>query len=323
MKKTKKKILITGGAGYIGLNLIIFFLKENYKITAIDNFSTSKPIRSELKRHINFYKINLEKKKQVKNFFKKRNFDIIVHLAAYSGVQEFNNNILKSFKNNVIATKNLIDYGFAKKNTKLVFASSAAIYGKVSSKKISEKEICKPANYYGLSKYACENIIKNQLNKQKRQYAILRYFNVVGSIVPFKIFKNTRNLFDIISDNINKRKYKININGNRHDTKDGTPERDFIHINDLCEIHKKTFSYLNNTKNNITLNCGSGVRYSVLRVVKEFEKEVKRKFKLSFKVTNFDETETICSDITMQKKFLKTEIKKKKIYYWVKDYLQL
>ena len=272
MKKTKKKILITGGAGYIGLNLIICFLKENYQITVVDNFSTSKPINSKLKKRINFFKVDLTKKKEVNNFFKKKNFDIIVHLAAYSGVQEFNNNILKCFKNNVISTQNLINYGFATKNTKLVFASSAAIYGKVSNQKIKENEICRPINYYGLSKYACENIIQHQLNKKNRQYAILRYFNVVGSILPFKIVKKTRNLLDIISDNIKKKKYKINVNGNRYDTKDGSPERDFIHINDLCAIHKKTFSYLDNTKNNIILNCGSGVRYSVLRIIKEFEK---------------------------------------------------
>ena len=223
----------------------------------------------------------------------------------------------------MISTQNLINYGFATKNTKLVFASSAAIYGKVSNQKIKENEICRPINYYGLSKYACENIIQHQLNKKNRQYAILRYFNVVGSILPFKIVKKTRNLLDIIIDNIKKKKYNINVNGNRYDTKDGSPERDFIHINDLCAIHKKTFSYLDNTKNNIILNCGSGVRYSVLRIIKEFEKEIKRKFKLSFKVNNLNETKTICSDITMLKKLLKIDIKKKRIYDCIKDYLQL
>jgi len=74
MKKTRKKILITGGAGYIGLNLIIFFLKENHQITAIDNFSTSKPINPKLKKYINFFRLNLERQNQVKNFFKKKKF---------------------------------------------------------------------------------------------------------------------------------------------------------------------------------------------------------------------------------------------------------
>ena len=116
MKKVNKKILITGGAGYIGLNLIVFFLREKYRITTIDNFLTSKPINNKIKKKINFFKVDLTKKGQVKNFFKNKNFDIIIHLAAYSGVQEFNKNILKCFNNNIMATKNLIDYGFNKKN---------------------------------------------------------------------------------------------------------------------------------------------------------------------------------------------------------------
>ena len=321
MGKYNKRVLITGGAGYIGLNLIIFLLKENYQITVIDNFLTSKPINEQIKKHINFFKLDLTKKKQVELFFKKRNFDIIIHLAAYSGVKEFNENVLKCFNNNVVSTKNLISYGFSTKSTKLIFASSAAVYGKVSNKKINESKLCYPANYYGLSKYACENIIKNQSKDKKIQYAILRYFNVVGSLLPFKVYKSTRNLLDIISDNIKIKKYTININGNRHKTKDGTPERDFIHIADLCKIHKKIFSYLNNSKRNITLNCGSGAKYSVLQIVREFERTIERKFKISFKDTNLDETKTICADVTVLKKMLKIDIRKKKIYDCIKDYL--
>ena len=152
MRQNSKKILITGGAGYIGLNLIIFFLRENYRITVVDNFLTSKPINNKIKKYIKFYKVDLTKEKKVKNFFKKKNFDVIIHLAAYSGVEEFNKNVLKCFNNNIISTKNLINYGFLKNTTKLIFASSAAVYGKVSKEKISEEKICYPANYYGFVK---------------------------------------------------------------------------------------------------------------------------------------------------------------------------
>jgi len=320
MKRSNKKILITGGAGYIGQNLISFFLKEKYKIYVIDNLSTSNPISNKIKKYINFFKIDLTKEKKVKKFFEIRNFDLIVHLAAFSGVQEFNKNVLKSFRNNVMSTQNLIRFGFKKKYTKLIFASSAAVYGKVSSEKISENRICNPVNYYGLSKYVCENIIQNQLKKRKIKYAILRYFNVVGSTLEFKIKKNTQNLLDIISNNIKKKKYRININGNKLNTKDGTPERDFIHISDICRIHKKVYQYLNKNKK-IVLNCGSGVRYSVLQIVKAFEKLKKKKFKISYKITNTYETQTICSDIYLLKKFMKIYIKKNRIYDCIKDYL--
>ena len=248
MKKLNKKILITGGAGYVGRNLLNFFIKKKYHICVIDNLSTSIAFDKNIKKDISFYKIDLAKENKVKSFFKKKNFDLIIHLAAFSGVKEFNKNTLKSFNNNVLATKNLVHFGFKNKKTKLIFSSSAAVYGKVPREKISETKFCRPANYYGLSKLACEHIINNGFKNKNNNYAILRYFNVVGSTVVYKISKKINSLFDIISKNIKEKKYKININGKKFNTKDGTPERDFIHIKDLCEIHEKTYKYLNKNK---------------------------------------------------------------------------
>jgi len=320
MLKSNKKILITGGAGYIGQNLVNFFLNEKSKIYVIDNLSTSRPINKNIKKKIKFYKIDLTKEKIVEKFFKNKSFDLIVHLAAFSGVKEFNKNVLKSFNNNVLSTKNLIKFGFKKSYTKLIFASSAAIYGKVSRAKVKENNSKKPVNYYGLSKLVCENIIQNLLKNKKNNYAFLRYFNVVGSTVNFKIDKKVNALFDIIFNKIKNKKYKININGNKFNTKDGTPERDFIHISDLCKIHKKVYKYLNKNKK-IVLNCGSGVRHSVLQVVREFEKKINKKFIISYKITNFQETKTICADVSLVKKLLQMDIEKKKLGHFVKDYL--
>ena len=307
-----KKILITGGAGYIGQNLVSFFLKENWKIYVIDNLSTSKSINQRIKKKINFYKIDLTKESKVKSFFANKNFDLVIHLAAFSGIGEFNKNVLKSFNNNVFSTRNLVNYAFTKKKTRLIFASSAAVYGETTKEKISEKFTCKPINYYGLSKLACENIIRHEFKSKKNNYAILRYFNVVGSIVDFPIKKKINSLFDVINKNIKKNRPKININGRKFETKDGTPERDFIHIKDLCKIHKKTFNFLKKNKN-IILNCGSGRRHSVLAVVNQFEKLIKKKFIISYKITNEDEVKTICSDISLLKNLFHMNIEKKKI----------
>ena len=117
-----------------------------------------------------------------------------------------------------------------------------------------------------------------------------------------------------------KKKYKININGNRFHTKDGTPERDFIHVSDLCEIHNKTYKILKNNKK-IILNCGSGIRYSVLKVIRTFEKKIRKKFDISYKVTNFNETQTICSDITLMRDLLRLNVKKTTINELIEDYL--
>ena len=319
MKKQNKKILITGGAGYIGLNFIFYFLEEKYQICVIDNLSTSQPINKLIKKKIKFFNIDLTNENKVKNFFRKKNFDLIIHLAAFSGVQDFNKNVLKSFNNNVLSTKNLIRHAFNSNKTKFILASSAAVYGKVSQNKVDENHKCEPVNYYGLSKYVCEKIVKNELEKRKIHYGILRYFNVVGSKVNFKIKKKIKSLFDIINENIKEKKYKININGNNLKTKDGTPERDFIHIKDLYLIHKKAFLYLRKNKK-IIINCGSGYRHSVLEVVKGSEKIVGKKFKITFKKTNIDETETICSNNRQLKNLLKINIKKNKIYHFLTDY---
>ncbi len=235
-------------------------------------------------------------------------------------MQEFDNNVLKSFNNNVLATKNLLRFGFSKKNTKLIFSSSAAVYGKVARDRIKENNVCMPANYYGLSKLACENIINRELQNKKNNYAVLRYFNVVGSIIDYKIKKKINSLLDIISNNIQKKKYKININGGNFDTKDGTPERDFIHIHDLCNIHKTIYKCLKKNKK-IILNCGTGVRYSVLEIIKAFEKKIKQKFVISHRITNPDETKTICANIDLLTKQFKINIQRKEIDDLIKDYL--
>ena len=209
MPRSNKKILITGGAGYIGQNLVSFFLNSKYQIYVIDNLSTSTMINKKIKEKIFFYKIDLTKENQVKAFFKNKDFDLIIHLAAFSGVQEFNKNVLKSFNNNILSTKNLVRFGFEKSKTKLIFSSSAAIYGKVSKDKITEYRAIKPVNYYGHSKLACENIIKNSLKNKRNSYALLRYFNVVGSILDFKIKKKVNGLFDIVINNIKKKNIKL------------------------------------------------------------------------------------------------------------------
>ena len=227
---------------------------------------------------------------------------------------------MRSFNNNVLSTKNLIRFGFNKPKTKLIFSSSAAVYGKVSNVKITESKPKRPANYYGLSKLVCENIIANSLKNKKNNYAFLRYFNVVGSIVDFKIKKKVNALFDIVFNNIKNKKYKININGRNFNTRDGTPERDFIHISDLCKIHKRAYKYLNTNKK-IILNCGSGKRYSVLGVVKEFEKRINRKFAITYKMINSNETKTICADISSLKSLFKMDIQKKNLSDLVDDYL--
>ena len=112
-----------------------------------------------------------------------------------------------------------------------------------------------------------KNLLLKNLNQKIFVFAILRYFNIVGSVLNFDINKRTSSVFDIISKKIKDRNYKFNINGKYLFTSDGTPERDYIHILDICRIHDKVISYLD-SKKNIIINCGTGKKYSVLKIIK-------------------------------------------------------
>ena len=140
---TKKNIFVTGGAGFIGSALIRHIISEtNHKVINLDKLSYSGNLQSlssikDSKSYF-FEQIDICKQKELSNLFKEYMPDLIIHLAAFSGVKEFNKNVKKSFNNNVLSTKNIILHGFKKSNTKLIFASSAAVYGEVSKNKIEK-----------------------------------------------------------------------------------------------------------------------------------------------------------------------------------------
>ena len=127
-------------------------------------------------------------------------------------------------------------------------------------------------------------------------------------------------MLDIIKESIDRKKYIIKINGKNLNTRDGTPDRDFIHISDLCKIHEKVYFFLKKNKN-IILNCGSGKRYSVMQIVHGFGELIGKKFKIFYNLTNIKETQTICSNINLLKKKLKVNIKKDTVFDFIIDYI--
>jgi len=268
-------ILITGGAGYIGSHITKKINKKKKNIFIVDNLSTG--YKSLINKKSKFYKININNLKELKKIIKKNRIDSIIHLAASASISDNQNDKKLFYKNNVEGTSNLINACRGSSVKSFVFSSTAAVY-KGSNKKVTELSKIEPKSVYGTTKLKAEKIIIKNLKKLKINYAILRYFNVVGASQSKKIGPLNKNdtLFKNISTSIFKKNTDIKIYGNNFNTKDGTCIRDYIHVSDLSEIHIKILKKIEKVKKSVILNCGYGNGISVKQVVDRFIKISKR-----------------------------------------------
>ncbi len=270
-----KKILITGGAGYIGSHISEVLIKNKKKIFIADNLSTG--YRRLINKKAKFFKVDIQKIKKIREIIVKNEIDSVIHLAANLIIGEGEKYPKKYFKNNVSGTKNLLK---ACENTgvkNLVFSSTAAVY-KDGQYKVNENSTIKPKSIYGKTKIQAEKIIKRFCKKNKINYCILRYFNIAGSSPSGKIglINKSDHLFKNFSREIIKKRPILKIYGDNYDTKDGSCIRDFIHVSDIAEIHYKVLEKINKLNNSKTLNCGYNKGISVLEVAKAFKKQTSK-----------------------------------------------
>ncbi len=238
-----KKVLITGGAGFIGSNLSNFLAKKKYKITIIDDLSTGKKKNIKYKK-INFTNsniININKLKKVGNF------DIIVHLAAKAEILITKKGEKKYFESNIEGLQQVLNFASQKKVKKFIFASSASIYGDTKKNKVKENFISNPKHYYAYTKYIGEKMVKKYCENNNINFSILRFFNVYGP-------NSTAVIARFIAQQLQNK--PITIYGN------GSQKRDFIHVDDLNRAILKMIN--SNKGNNQTFNLGSGVATGIL-----------------------------------------------------------
>ena len=275
-----KNVLITGGAGYIGSKITNDFIKKKFNVVVVDDLSSG--YKSLLNKKAKFVKQNIFYKKKLKKVIIENNIQIIVHCAASIDVSEGEKNKKKYFNNNVRNTEYLLQSLKGTKVKYLIFSSTCAVYGG-SSNIVSEKSKLKPENYYGKTKYMGEELIKKYSKKYNFKYVLLRYFNVAGSDLKNKIgcIKDTNSLFKNLCLNVKKKKFEVNIYGNNYNTKDGTCIRDFIHLNDISRLHLLSLKKLIKSENSEIYNCGYGRGFTVLEVVRKFEKILKKNFKVN------------------------------------------
>ena len=274
------KVLVTGGAGYIGSKIVSDLIKKKNKIFIIDNLSTGH--RKLINKKAIFYKVNCGNKSKVNQILKQNNIKSIIHCAAFIDVIESEKKPKKYYNNNVLNTKKLLDECVKNKIKNFIFSSSCSVYGERNNI-VSETTKTQPKSMYGKTKLECEKLIKLYSKKYNFNYGILRYFNVAGSDIENKIgcINKTNSLIKNLSQNIAKKKYEISVFGDSYNTKDGTCIRDFIDINDLSKIHLALLNIISKKNKSHTINCGYGKGYSVLDVIKNFEKELKIKIKIN------------------------------------------
>jgi UDP-glucose 4-epimerase len=275
-----KKILVVGGAGYIGSVVVNNLVDLGYKVTVLDNLSTGHKFL--INKKAKFIRLDINNFKKLNFFFNKNFFNAVFHFAAVTSVKESKKKPLKYFKNNIYGTENLLNCICKRKIKYFIFSSTCAVYGDSKNVRVSESDATIPTSNYAKSKLFSEILIQNYAKKFSIKYAILRYFNVIGADSQLRSGQVCKGpLIKNISNNISQNKYHINVFGKDYSTKDGTTIRDYIDVNDLSTLHILSLKKLFYSKSFI-LNCGYGIGYSVIDVIKYCEKIVKKKIIINF-----------------------------------------
>ena len=275
------KILVTGGAGYIGSHVVKLLGKNGYEILTYDNLSTG---HRWAVLYGDLIKADLANKETLRKVFKEFKPDAVMHFAASIVVPESVKNPLKYYKNNVVNTINLLEAmeEFGVKN--FIFSSSAAVYGIPEKIPISENAPLNPINPYGETKATVEKILRDLANsKDNFRYVSLRYFNVAGADPEGKIGFAYPEATHLIIRALKVAKgeiEKLEIYGTDYPTPDGTCIRDYIHVMDIAEAHLIALEYLLDGGKSDVFNCGYGHGFSVKEVVETVKKVTGREFKV-------------------------------------------
>ncbi len=314
----KEKILITGGAGYIGSHIVESLLNRNYKVIIVDNLSTG--YKRLINKKVKFYKVNINQKSKINNIIKKNNITTIFHLAAHLSVGESEKKPKKYYLNNVSGTKNLLNACIDTNVKNFLFSSTCAVY-KDGIFRVNENTKLFPKSVYGKTKLAGEKIIKKYSKKLNLNYGILRFFNVAGSSTSGKIglIKKGDQLFKNLSLAVTKKNPLVKIYGNNYNTPDGTCIRDYIHVCDIADLHLKILNKIKTTKKSIIANCGYGYGFSVLEIVNKFQKLCKKKIKIKIKNKRKGDMEKIISSSSKLKKLIKWKPKYNNLSLMVKS----
>ena len=274
------KILVTGGCGYIGSHTCCELLNEGYEVVIVDNlYNSSKDVIDKINKitgkNVTFYEFDLCDKDSLRDVFKKEEIAAVIHFAGYKAVGESVKKPLMYYRNNLDSTINLLEVMSEFNCKKLVFSSSATVYGNPAKLPITEDFPLSTTNPYGTTKLVIEGILQDVYKSDNEfSIAILRYFNPIGAHPSGLIGENPNgipnNLMPYIVKVANKELKELSVFGNDYNTIDGTGVRDYIHVVDLAKGHIKAIEKVLKDTGIDAYNLGTGNGYSVLQLVNTF-----------------------------------------------------
>ena len=285
-------LLITGGLGYIGSHTVVKLLEQNKEIIILDNLYNSKvevieSIETITGKKPLFYQTDLLDIKGLEKVFAENHIDCVIHFAGYKAVGESVAKPLMYFNNNITGTINLL-MAMQKYNCKkIIFSSSATVYGTAEIMPLDENSPLGVTNPYGRTKIVIEEILKD-LYASDNEFGIvlLRYFNPIGAHNSGLIGESPNgipnNLMPYICKVAKGELLELNVFGNDYDTVDGTGVRDYVHVEDLAEGHVKSYDKIKDNNGLYIYNLGTGIGYSVLQVINAFEKA--NNIKVNYKI---------------------------------------
>ena len=270
------KILVVGGAGYIGSHMIKRFQHTDHQIEILDNLSTGYEVNIQNSK---LHKCDLSNKEQTHQILKDNKYDLVMHFASFINVGESYDNPKKYYENNVTNTLNLLDCMVDLRISKFIFSSTAAVYGQPTVVPIDESQSLNPVNPYGNTKAIVEKILGDYDKAYGLKSISLRYFNACGAHVDGTIGERhdpETHLIPLILQAASGRRENITIYGSDYPTKDGTCIRDYIHVMDLAEAHLLALESLAINQTSNIFNIGSNNGFSVNEII-QVAKEVSKK----------------------------------------------
>ena len=275
------KILVTGGAGYIGSHTVLLLLENGYDVVVVDNlcnssFESLKRVMELTGKTLDFYECDINDYDKLDEIFSNHDISSVIHFAGLKAVGESVSIPLRYYENNLTGTFTLLEVMIKHNVKKMVFSSSATVYGDPHKVPITEDMPNSATNPYGRTKLFLEQILSDvYVSDPEFSISLLRYFNPVGAHHSGRIGENPKgipnNLMPYITQVASGKLKELSVFGGDYNTHDGTGVRDFIHVMDLSMGHLKAIEYIQNKKGVFVHNLGTGTGYSVLDIIKAFE----------------------------------------------------
>ena len=299
------RVLVTGGAGYIGSVTTASLLERGHEVVVYDNLSTGfkEAVPSKAKLIVG----DIRDSAKLNEVFKSEKIDAVIHFAAKLIVPESVERPLDYYDVNVHGGVTLLQACVTNNVNRFVFSSTAAVYGNPKNTPVMESEPTAPLNPYGASKRMMEMILADTAIATPLRYIVLRYFNVAGAKEDLSVGQRTKgatHLVKVAAEVACGKREKIYVFGNDYPTKDGTGVRDYIHVEDLADAHALALEHLNAHQENLVLNCGYGKGFSVKEVLSVMEKVAGKKLPVTTGPRRAGDAAEVVADSSRLKKML-------------------